>query len=237
VFIPVDGVGYAGSRGMRTVWHAGDVSAGGFQLTFGRNPMSTSALNATQDYRDIYYRLYLKNQAGWQGNPGKLSRAIVFSGSDWSQAAIAHIWGNDATHLAVDPVSCVSGGTAQCQGYNDFAHFVWLGAANGTTPLFDGSHNDRWYCVEAHMKLNDSGVLNGVQEFWIDGNLEARKAALNFVGSYTSYGINAVFVENYWNAGAPRQQERYFDNFVVSTQRIGCVDTTPPRVPSGLRGF
>jgi hypothetical protein len=32
-----------------------------------------------------------------------------------------------------------------------------------------------------------------------------------------------VFVENYWNTGSPVAQERYLDNLVVSTQRIGCL--------------
>ena len=34
--------------------------------------------------------------------------------------------------------------------------------------------------------------------------------------------INAVFFENYWNAGSPLTQERYFDNIIISTSRIGC---------------
>ena len=45
---------------------------------------------------------------------------------------------------------------------------------------------------------------------------------LQWHGSYSAYGINTVFLENYWNDGAPQPQERYFDHFVVSTQRIGC---------------
>jgi len=40
--------------------------------------------------------------------------------------------------------------------------------------------------------------------------------------SLSAYGINAVFIENYWNKGAPVVQERYLDNFVVSRARIGC---------------
>jgi hypothetical protein len=38
----------------------------------------------------------------------------------------------------------------------------------------------------------------------------------------SEFGINTIFLENYWNEGAARPQERYFDNFVVSTQRIDC---------------
>ena len=112
--------------------------------------------------------------------------------------------------------------------YNDFAHLRWLGNRRGTTPLFARDHADTWYCIEAHVRLNDPGLSNGVQEFWINGHLEAQRTDLNFVGSYTAYGINAIFIENYWNAGSPREQERYFDNFVVSTERIGCLCESSP---------
>ena len=74
---------------------------------------------------------------------------------------------------------------------------------------------------QAHVKLNDPGTSNGVQEFWIDEQLEAVSDNLNFVASYTDYAINAIFFENYWNSGSPQLQERYFDNIVVSTQPIG----------------
>jgi hypothetical protein len=47
---------------------------------------------------------------------------------------------------------------------------------------------------------------------------------LDFVGTYTDYAINAVFFENYWNDGSIKEQERYFDNIVVSTKPIGCLD-------------
>jgi hypothetical protein len=242
-FTLASGVGTVGtdnSNGMKAVWSVGDVNVGNLYLSFGRNPGAgmSNGIRTSEDFREIYYRMYLKQQSGWQGNPAKLSRATVIAASDWSQAMIAHIWGDDTTHLSLDPASCVVGSTVQCVGYNDFGHLVWLGQQSGTTAIFDGqaSHNDRWYCIEGHVKLNDPGVSNGIQEFWIDGVLETRKTGLNFVGSYTSYGINAIFFENYWNAGATKQEERYFDNIVVSTQRIGCLgDTTPPSPPKNLR--
>ena len=31
----------------------------------------------------------------------------------------------------------------------------------------------------------------------------------------------SIFIENYWNSGSVRLQERYFDNIVVSTEPIG----------------
>ena len=72
------------------------------------------------------------------------------------------------------------------------------------------------------MKLNVAAASDGIFEMWIDGALEAQRTGVNWLGTYSAYGINAVFLENYWNTGSPRRQERYFDNFVVSTQRIGC---------------
>jgi hypothetical protein len=83
------------------------------------------------------------------------------------------------------------------------------------------------------VKLNDAGQSNGVQEFWIDGNPEASKTGLNFVDTWTDYGINAIFLENYWNSCSSQLQERYFDNFVVSTQMIG--PALPEPEPQVLR--
>jgi len=234
------GIGYNGSQGMKAVWTTGAVNEGSLQLFFGRNPISNNGIYTTQDFREIYYRMYVKLQSGWTGNPYKLSRAIVFSASDWSEAAIAHLWGDSTTHLLIDPASCVTGSTVNCVGYNDMTHLKWLGAQSGTTPLFDGQavHDNTWYCIEAHVKLNDPGQSNGIQEFWINGNLETSKTGLNFVGSYTSYGINAIFLENYWNTGATQNEDRYFDNIVVSTQQIGCAEDSnviaAPNPPQNL---
>jgi hypothetical protein len=80
-FVVVDGVGYNSSRGVRTIWQTSEVSAGNFKLAFGRNPSSymDKGIRNTEDFRDIYYRLYLKMQDGWQGQPQKLSRATVIA--------------------------------------------------------------------------------------------------------------------------------------------------------------
>jgi len=225
-FIPLDGVGLDGSTGMRVLWQAGEVDAGSLKVAFGRNPNGymDNGIRPTEDFGEIYYRMYLRMQPGWTGSPAKLSRATVFySASDWSQAMIAHIWSDDAEHLIIDPVSCVSGGTPVCTGYNDFGNMDWLGIGTGTTPLFATSNSGTWYCIEAHVRLNNSGAANGVQEFWIDGNLEVRSDTLDFVGTYHDYAINAVFFENYWNVGSLQEQERYFDNIVISTEPIGCL--------------
>jgi hypothetical protein len=139
---------------------------------------------------------------------------------------IAHLWAPDSpnqSYLLLDPASGTDAqGNLRTTVYNDFPNLRWLGAARGVTPLFDAARVGGWYCVEARVRLNDAGQANGAFEFWVNGGLEARAGSLNWLGGYSAYGLNAVFLENYWNAGSPAAQERYFDNFVVAPQRIGC---------------
>jgi hypothetical protein len=72
------------------------------------------------------------------------------------------------------------------------------------------------------MRLNTPGRSDGNFEFWVDGRPEAQQTNLNWRGQYSTYGINTVTLEGWINGGAPRNQYRYFDNFVVGTSRIHC---------------
>ena len=225
-FAVVEGVGLGGSQGVRTHFETGEVDAGGLKLGFGRNPNAymNTGVRSGEDFGEIWYRMYLRNGAGWTGDPAKLSRATIFtSADDWSQAMIAHLWGDGNERLLLDPVSCIVDGQVVCQGYNDFANMKWLGNLSGETAIFSTGQADQWFCVEAHVRLNDPGMSNGVQEFWIDGELEARREGLDFVGTWAEYGINAVFFENYWNDGSVQDQVRDWDNIVISTAPIGCL--------------
>lgn len=37
-------------------------------------------------------------------------------------------------------------------------------------------------------------------------------------------------LDTYWNDGSPKSQSRDYDDFVVSTERIGCATAEPPAV-------
>lgn len=228
-FMRAAGAGVDGSFGMRARFSRGQVSAGSLHLAIGKAPDAyfRPVDAGTAKYRDVYWRLYVRYQPGWVGGVGyKLTRAASFTSSNWAEAMIAHLWGGDApdtNYLQLDPVSGTDGGgNVRPTKYNDFTRFRWLGKRRGTTPLGDAAHVGTWHCVETHARLNDPGAADGVFEFWIDGDLQARESSLDFVDTFTTYGINAIFFENYWNPGAPADQERDIDNIVVSTQRIGC---------------
>jgi len=192
--------------------------------------MKSAISDTTTKFREIYWRMYVKAQAGWIGGAhDKLTRAIVFGSSNFAEAAAAHVWGGDpgsadTMGLILDPATGVDGsGNLVSTGYN--SGLTYLGQAKhapNPTPIFNAAHVGQWYCVEAHVKLNDSGSSNGIFELWINDSLEAQKTGMNWVSSYSAFGINAIYFENYWNDGATQAEDRFFDNIVVSTQRIGC---------------
>ena len=235
-FVPVDGVGIDGSRGMRVRFQAGEVGAGGLKKSFGRTPSAYIGRHAEQpdrDFDEIYWQMWVRRQPGWRGGGGaKLTRATVMASEQWAQGMIAHLWsgGPGDAYLGMDPASGVSpDGTLVSTKYNDFDNLRWLGFKRGRLPLFDETHTGEWFCIEAHVRLNSLGHSDGVFEFWINDELQAGTYNLNWHGSWNrdpdSFKINAVFFENYWNAGSPVTQERYFDNIIISTRRIGCICT------------
>jgi len=227
-YIPVTyeafgGTGYC----MRALWQTGEVGAGDLKIVFGDSPVySAKRLRPGEKFGEIYWRMYVKYQAGWTGDPAKLSRATVFAGSNWSQAMIAHVWGS-GDPLVLDPASGInSSSQLVTTKYNDFANLRWLGIRRGTFPIHSTAESGQWICVEAYVKLNTPGQANGVFTLWIDGEIDAHADNLNWLYSWQEKGLNAVFHANWWNSGSPVQQERYIDDFVIATERIG-----PARCP------
>ena len=221
----IEGAGLAGSAALEAAWSQGQVGAGGVKLAFGEVPDSyfDNGVRPGEHFDELYYRMLVKHEAGWEGAPAKLSRATVFVDGAWSQAMIAHVWShNTEPYLGMDPVRCVESGAVVCSGYNDFNNMSWLGFQLGDTPIFTPALSDQWVCVEVRVRLNDPGVANGVQTVWIDGALEVSSESLDFMGTYEGFGLNAVFFENYWNDGALKDQRRWFDNIIVSEAPIGC---------------
>ncbi len=215
-------------KAMRCFYAAGSQGTGNRKVFFGDTPYT--ALSRTgEKFDEIYWRIYVKHQAGWTGGgPAKMSRATsLVSGSDWRQMMISHVWSSGES-LTLDPASGVDAGGNRVvtTTYNDFSKLRWLG--NKPVSEFKISSTEEsgwWVCVEARVKLNTPGRSDGENQLWIDGKLEAERLNLDWRGSYDKFGINAVFLEAYWNKGSPVSQNRWYDNFVISTSRIGPVVT------------
>ena len=220
------GPGYGGLGGaMKCQFEKGQVSAGSLKVLFGKNPLG-KGIRSQETFREIYWRVYVKHEPGWEGNPAKLGRTTCLAGSDWSQGFIAHVWGGKGDALCIDPATGIRDGRKVSDRYNDFAHLRWLGLRQGPTPIFSPAESGRWVCVESHVRLNTPGKSDGVFELWVDGRTEACRGDLDWHGVWNDYAIDAVFLENYWNQGAVKREARWFDSFVISTQPIGPVSTT-----------
>jgi hypothetical protein len=229
-FVRASGAGLGGSVAMRARFTPGARSVGALHLAIGKTPQTyfRPADAGRAVYRELFWRFFLRNEDGWRGGGGdKLTRAISFASSkSWAEAMIAHVWSGsppNQNYLVIDPASGTdAAGQVRTTTYNDGPHLRWLGMQRATTPLFALPQIGQWHCIEVHVRLNAPGHHDGIFELWIDDTLAAARRNLDWVGSFTDFGINAIFLENYWNAGAPRAQTRDFDNFVVSTERVGC---------------
>ena len=244
------GVGRDGSKGVRGLWQEGEVDAGGLLKSFGRTPSNYIGQHANlpdSNFMEVYWKLDVRHQEGWQGNgPAKLCRALTMANANWATGAMAHLWtgGPNDQYLGMDPASGIDvNGNLVTTTYNDFANMRWLGWKYGTTPMFADQEAGKWFCVEGHIRLNTPGESDGVFEFWINDTLQQGSYNLNWHGDWNAdpdhYGINALFINNYWNAGSPVEQERYFDNVVIATQRIGCPEpvTRVESAPNGQEIF
>jgi hypothetical protein len=223
----IAGIGREQSIGIRSTFNPAIQNGGWLEVTFGRTPPVSffrKPVDAgTAKYRQIYWRIFVRTDTDWTGgNADKFTRASVYANANRAQAMIAHAWGGgrDVFGFYLDPARGTdAAGNLRSTRWNDFANLTWLGNFKAATSLL--GTNGAWECVEFMVKLNDAGQSNGEFWYWKNGIAEASRTNLNWLGAYTEYGINSVRIEQYWPA-APRIQSRYFDNFVVSTERIGC---------------
>lgn len=91
---------------------------------------------------------------------------------------------------------------------------------------------NRWTCVETHIRMSSPGVANGVIEAWIDGaqvmaryDLPMRDGTASGKNSPNAkFTMTRLFVQ--YGGG-----DLFYDNLAVGDQRIGC-SGVPPQINS-----
>ena len=103
--------------------------------------------------------------------------------------------------------------------------------------------DNRWYCLEIRVKPNTvqdngngtyTGLRDGEQTLWIDGVQRAAYSGIRW-RTYPDVHMNDLY-QSAW-VGQPRAtqtQYRWEDNYVISTQRIGCLNLQAPGRPTGV---
>jgi len=82
--------------------------------------------------------------------------------------------------------------------------------------------NNRWYCVEQHLKLNTPTKNDGVLQAWVDGRLAFEKTDIRF-RDVSKLKIEQIWM-NVYHGGklpSPYDQHCFIDNVVVAKKYIG----------------
>ncbi len=163
-------------------------------------------------YNEIYMRWYHKFEQGFEGIPPKMAR-ITSIGPGWDKRFGVYYWVSQPDESPGYPI------VADVEAYNG-----WLPIIK-TDFLYSNPDNiGRWTCNEMRVK---SGAGGGYT-YWADGVKIAERNNTNLNGPYN---FNNAMLDAYWNSGSPKSQDRYYDNLVISTKRIGCVGYDPGSAP------
>ena len=88
-------------------------------------------------------------------------------------------------------------------------------------------HHDRWYCVEARVKVNDLGQQNGILEGYVDGAQAFQAGNLNFRRpSESKLKVKSLWFDVYYGGSgtSPKNNNIFFDSVAAGPDRIGCND-------------
>jgi len=85
---------------------------------------------------------------------------------------------------------------------------------------------DKWHHIELHYKLNTPGIKDGIMEGWFDGEKAFEKKDWYFIGGNDSdIYIDNIYFSTFFGGNEtyapPKDQYAYFDEFIVSKNRIG----------------
>lgn len=103
---------------------------------------------------------------------------------------------------------------------------------DGVASVFEA---ERWYCIEVMVKLNTPGVSDGAVAAWIDGEAKLSYTGRQFRGigatdpSPSTARIGSLLVAGQYGGQTtvPQDQFSWQDDYVASTQRVGCRAPSP----------
>ncbi len=195
-----------GTKSLQWIMPAGNSGAGFFDKTLPSLP-------------EVWFRFYMKNSSNWvwsaNGNKMVHFGSAVVGHQDnmlWDQAV------NGGNNPSVRPQYATTDGPFL--GPNMNGGFAW--------PL------DTWVCVITHAKANTTNTGNdGLFEAWfkLPNGQEIQKHGyynMNIDRDATTFA--SIKFSGYWNSEGGvihPTMYRWVDNIIVSTQRIGCLGSTP----------
>jgi hypothetical protein len=189
------------------------------------------------DPEEIYFRYYLRLGDDWLqdvdgGKMPGISGTYGRAGWGGRQADGYNGWSARGSYQETIPADNPLGGLHPIGNYVYHADqpgqygdiFVWKRDYRGFLT------NNRWYCVEQHVKMNTPGppgLTDGVLRAWVDGRLAFEKTDFRFrhvaeVGG-VPFNIEQIWVNIYHGGTATpgHEQHVYLDSVVVARSYIG----------------
>jgi hypothetical protein len=219
-----------GTKSFQTHWPEGRWCCSGYLLTI-----------FPAGYRDLYFRVYTYFSTNYKVSPiGNRQFALNPGNPDASVVGSLHDFTNVFGQMAPEH-----------KATRQQLDWIQLPQNVGSPVSFT---RDTWICQEIHVRQSSAAnVANGLVEGWIDGVQKwnySNVIVLDYVQPITQlwfdgrYNCEEPEVNNQCggtgSGGYHPDMSRWHDNFVIATQRIGCLgsapsDTKPPLAPSNLR--
>lgn len=191
---------FSGNYSLQQIYSKGQIDAGWIAVTDREVTFPQEG--------SLFYRVYHKFAEDFEGSPDKLSRMRYRDRTTWQTKFGIHVWQKKNFGFLYLDTQMPS---------------RWWTDESDIIPS-QNPYKGKWLCIEVEGKLNTPGQNNGYHRLWIDNNEVAFRENMAIRGSYI-YGFNEVMLDTYWNGGSNKDNNRrYYDNFVISTQRIGCLD-------------
>ncbi len=161
----------------------------------------------------IFVRWYHKFDESFTSFPPKMARLRHRDRTTWTSTFEVLFWIEKGE--AVADVKAPNSSQANSSGWLPISHSGFFFNA----PVNVG----RWIRFEMEVKLNTPGLADGLYRFWADDTLIVEHTGVDVRGN-TQEKINEVMLDSYWNGGSPIAQNRYYDDFAISTARIGATN-------------
>lgn len=171
---------------------------------------------------EIYFRYYLRLGSDWKPeNGGKLPGiAGTYGRAGWGGRKVDGTDGWSARGLfkgqknGRTPIGFYCYHADMRGKYGD----NWVWDDNG----FPGLDNNRWYCIEQHVRMNTPGKNDGMMRAWVDDKLVFEKSDVR-MRDVDKLKIETVWI-NVYNGGtwtAKQDQHLFIDDVTISRSRIG----------------
>ncbi|MFH1068001.1 MAG: hypothetical protein V1794_00135 [Candidatus Glassbacteria bacterium] len=196
-------------------------SAGWAWRMFGDSPYGSSLIPADQKhpFTTIVARWYHKFAEGFQPRDGKyfppkMARLRCFTPDNWSGMYSIYFWiGGEDGHLSIERKTDLPQ-----------AHRDWQPNFEADFRFSDPVNVGRWIHFELRLELGQGTRADRVQA-WADGLLVCDVAGDDLAAGWREFTPNGMAWDCYWNGGSPVEQSRYYDDVMLSTERVGPLRT------------